>query len=77
MIKLGPRCVYCKHYNRNDPGTCRAFPQGIPGRFIIGTIEHLAPYNGDHGIQFELDPNLDADSVKTYRHFFENQTADR
>lgn len=74
MIKLGPRCMYCKHYNRKDPGTCMAFPQGIPGRFIVGTIEHLTSYEGDHGIQFELDPKLTADSLRNYKDQFEKQT---
>ena len=72
MIGLGPRCMYCKHYNRKDPGTCKAFPRDIPAKFSLGEAEHLTPYEGDHGIQFELDPNLSPDAVRRYKKRFEN-----
>ena len=72
MIKLGPRCMYCKHYNRKRPGTCAAFPRDIPAKFSLGEAEHLTPYDGDHGIQFELDPNLSPDAVRRYKKRFEN-----
>ena len=55
MSRLGPRCIYCKHYNRKRPGTCAAFPRDIPAKFTLGEAEHLTPCEGDHGIQFELD----------------------
>ena len=71
MIKLGSRCIYCKHYNRNDPGTCDAFPRGIPAKFIHLEAEHLTPSEGDHGIFFELNPQLNADSLRRYKKRFE------
>ena len=72
MIGLGPRCIYCKHYNSKRPGTCTAFPRDIPAKFILGEAEHLTPYEGDHGIQFELDPSLSPDAVRRYKKRFEN-----
>ena len=75
MIGLGGRCIYCKHYNRRRPGTCNAFPQDIPAKFSLGKAEHLTSYEGDHGIQFELDPDLSAESLRNYKDRFE--TSDR
>ena len=71
MIGLGPRCLYCKHFHVPGRGKCSAFPNGIPGRFIIGDDEHVAPYEGDHGLQFELDPRLSPDAVRRYKKRFE------
>lgn len=72
MIGLGPRCIYCKHYNRETSGTCRAFPEDIPAEFFLGEAEHVTPYEGDHGIQFELDSSLSPDAVRRYKKRFEN-----
>ena len=51
-----PQCFKCKHYNGG--GTCKAFPDNtIPtGMFMVGKkgINHTKPYQGDHGIQFEV-----------------------
>jgi|GEM_PF-6225997 len=68
MIRLGPRCLYCKHYKN---GQCTAFPERIPSAIIRGEVEHLTPYEGDHGIQFELDPTLSKEDRRIYRHCFE------
>ena len=68
MITLGPRCLFCKHYNR---AKCAAFPEWIPKEIMRGEVEHLTPYEGDHGIQFELDPSLSEKEKRAYRHFFE------
>ena len=50
-------CVHCKHFNREVPMLCAAFPvaPGIPKQFMPpGSIQkHDKPYPGDHGIQFE------------------------
>lgn len=73
MIGLGPRCIYCKHFNKPSRGKCTAFPQGIPGRFILGTTEHLAPYEGDHNVQFELDPDLPPAVLSMYKDRFETE----
>ncbi len=74
MIGLGPRCIYCKHFNKRGRGSCPAFPNGIPGRILLGTIDHVNPYEGDHGIQFELDPNLSAKSLQNYKDLFETSS---
>lgn len=67
---LGPRCMFCKHYNR---GKCAAFPRWIPLEIMRGEVEHLTPYEGDHGIQFELDPTLPPEGVSAYRWRFESK----
>ena len=72
MSQLASRCIYCKHYNLRDPGTCDAFPRGIPAKFVWSEAEHLTPSEGDHGILFELDPNLSEDEVRRYKKRFEN-----
>lgn len=52
----------CKHYQgvKQPDGTelsefeyCDAFPDGIPSDIAYGDNAHLAPVEGDHGIQFE------------------------
>ena len=68
MITLGPRCEYCKHFERGCK--CAAFPKLIPAEILSGEVEHLTPYEGDHGIQFELDPLLTEREKKAYLHFF-------
>ena len=35
--------------------TCDAFPDGIPKEILDGTVSHMKPYPGDHGIQYEDD----------------------
>ena len=44
-------CAYCKHKQRGI--TCEAFPDGIPDEILMMKNDHLAPVEGDHGIQFE------------------------
>ena len=68
MITLGPRCLYCKHFEKGCK--CAAFPEGIPVAILGEEVEHLTPYKGDHGIQFELDPTLTEREKKAYQHFF-------
>ena len=68
MITLGPRCLYCKHFTKGLK--CTAFPERIPSA-IIRWGEHLTPYEGDHGIQFEPDLTLSKEERRIYRHCFE------
>ena len=51
-------CVYCKHLRPGLPKTCAAFPDGVPREFLSGEKLHVAPVEGDHGIQFELADDL-------------------
>jgi hypothetical protein len=46
-----PLCLSCAHTN-ND-GTCKAFPEGIPLEIVSGEVNHMQPYEGDNGIQYE------------------------
>jgi len=53
--KEGSRCSYCKYLNEKKLVTCKAFPKGIPHEILSSEFNHINPYPGDHGIQFELD----------------------
>jgi len=48
-----PICFDCKH-SHND-GTCDAFPNGVPLEILSGAVNHFLPYEGDHGIQYEVE----------------------
>ena len=54
MIGARPACMDCKHFI-NEKGTprCAAFPDGIPEEIWMGEVDHVKPYKGDGGIQFE------------------------
>lgn len=49
----GPACAFCKHLVSVVDGTCAAFPYGIPDEIWSAKNDHRAPFEGDHGIQFE------------------------
>jgi len=52
MSFLLPICLQCKHYHDGERA-CAAFPEGIPDAIWEGRSDHIEPYSGDHGIQFE------------------------
>jgi len=55
---IGTQCVMCRHYRGGL--RCAAFPDGIPGDILTGTVNHEEPYEGDGGIRFEAGvPTLD------------------
>lgn len=52
-------CAYCRHKQRYENGVtpCTAYPDGIPSEILASKVDHVAPYPGDQGIQFELRPD--------------------
>jgi hypothetical protein len=57
MIPLGGICKYCKWYQGLAPNCCKPFPKGIPKMILGGQVDHRYPFEGDHGCQFEQDPD--------------------
>ena len=45
------QCSICKHYV--GVGVCKAYPISIPTPILLGEHDHVYPYPGDNGIQFE------------------------
>ena len=55
--ELGPSappisCRNCSRFNWRQPGTCAAFPQGIPHAIAYGRELHVRPSGNDGGIVF-------------------------
>lgn len=60
MCFLPPQCLFCRHYNLNggiDDRDCDAFAE-IPDDIFRSRVDHAAPYAGDGGVRFELDPGM-------------------
>ena len=56
MTNYAPNCLTCKHFRRVDGASvlvCDAFPERIPVAILSSEDNHLTPFPGDHGIQFE------------------------
>lgn len=62
MISLPPICIYCRRLERinQDGYTCSAYPDGIPEAIILSNVDHRKPFDGDHGLQFEVKPGSEA-----------------
>jgi len=45
------RCFHCRHYHDTEPGvgTCEAFPEEIPLKFLLGKANHLEVVPGQVG----------------------------
>lgn len=53
-IPIYPKqCVKCKHLSSEKPQTCKAFPDGIPRKILLGKHNHKNYFPGDRGIRFE------------------------
>ncbi len=49
-----PQCIYCRHLDQDAAEwVCKAYPNGIPQQILEGEANHVQPYPGDNGIQFE------------------------
>ena len=55
--KIGS-CLTCKHINRENVHTCKAFPKGIPLPIAMGGINHDKPFKGDGGLQYEANDTV-------------------
>ena len=52
-------CHRCTHLRDGNLKTCDAFPDGeIPQEIWSSKHDHKTPYPGDHGIQFNLNPEV-------------------
>ena len=58
ILIYSPVCTYCRHAHRDQLRACDAFPAeaSIPLPIWQGENGHVAPYQGDNGIQFERRP---------------------
>jgi|JI10StandDraft_1071094.scaffolds.fasta_scaffold375263_3 hypothetical protein len=60
-------CIYCKHFDRNPDGetlACAAFPMGVPVNILHSKRDHRLPYDGDNGVQFEVQSGKQQELVK-------------
>jgi len=53
------QCFNCVHLQDYNKMTCKAFPKGIPEDILSRRHNHREPYEGDHGILFEEEPDDD------------------
>lgn len=74
MIKLGPICHYCKHSFLPKKCACAAYPDEIPIDIYAGRDNHRKHRFRDHGIQFELKPDLSEESKRAFYGHFEPET---
>lgn len=51
-------CVSCLWLHPTE-NTCQAFPDGIPNPILLSEVDHRVPVEGDRGIQFEQDPDVE------------------
>lgn len=64
MVVVRTQCFGCIHYREaagtpERPHTCDAFPEEIPRVIFTNEFIHTKPFLGDHGIQYEIIPELE------------------
>ena len=52
QLRLPPLCQACRHHPPGSATSCAAYPDGIPDDILSGSLRHIIPRPGDHGIQF-------------------------
>lgn len=62
-------CYFCIHYNKNGSEgiftrACKAFTTKIPDDIWKHIVNHQSNYPGDHGIMFELDPDMKSEYIR-------------
>ena len=67
-IEYGPyskQCTFCRNLHENNDNlipSCSAYPDQIPLEIWQNKKSHLAPIDGDQGIQFEIDENVNEEN---------------
>jgi len=56
-------CYLCKHFDR-DKFTCKAYPEGIPRRFLAELDLHLKPWKQENDIVFEKRDDIEEELVE-------------
>jgi len=52
IIAMSVQCLSCRHLH-NNMTTCKAFPDGIPSKILLGRWDHIESFKNDNGIRFE------------------------
>lgn len=68
-MKMTTVCFFCKHLDMQSNGVnplCKAFPQGIPSAIFSDGFDHRKSYEGDGGVLFEPESQVDEDTVKKF-----------
>jgi len=48
-MQIIARCISCKHFINDKKFTCKAFPKGIPNKFIYNEKKHDHKVDGQTG----------------------------
>lgn len=51
-MEISSQCATCEHIIEGL--TCKAFPKGIPAAIWRGEHDHTTPFDGDHGVRYQL-----------------------